>query len=216
MKLIDVVGIGGIALTAGCAGVQTGEGGEEDGPCIRREVEVEDLSAIPEGFTDSPQALLSPIAGRLLGSLQLTGGASIPLEMTPSQDPGTAKAVYFDLAPGKEAVCNAPGITIQANALLDGGSDLTGTVRLEIDTLSGKLNFYTLRRSINDVQTTLVPSFAHTPTAAPTLVVGAEYDNGLWSGDWTWEALVDCAGDENCSGMERQSLGSVELKPTKE
>jgi hypothetical protein len=210
MKLCKFVGSCWVGLSVACSGVQTGDAGEEDGPCVRREEAIDDWTTIPEGFTDAPADKLSPARGVWNGTLERPTGEAIALRVEFVSDDASAKAVYYDVAPGRDAVCNAPGLVISAELRLEDTESLSGTVPVQVDTLSGKLRFSS-ERAPGAVQTTFDVSFSRTPLGPPSLLAAAEYENSLWRGDWVWEAQVDCTGDELCSGLEQHPLGSVAL-----
>lgn len=178
----------------GCAGVQTGDG---NGPgCSFRTIPLANLTSLPEGFAETPEQMLSPLAQGVTGELTLESGDRVPVTMQFEVAAEDGLAVYREDSPTRQD-CDAQGVEVSAIATVDGGNVIHGETDATIRVLAGQIR---VRMNGGTLETSLERS-----TAEPqlqTILMPMQLDLACqWSGAWKWGVPSSCSVEqESCDG----------------
>ena len=184
------------SVSAGCAGVQTGDG---NGPgCSFRTAPLLNLASMPEGFDQTPEQMLSPVAAPVEGALVLASGERVPVTMHFDVKSEGALAVYREDS-GSASDCDATGVEAPATVTIDGGEVVFGETEATVRVLNGQVR---VRMNGQTLDTSLEPGAAQSD--ATTLIMPLQMDTTCtWFGAWKWGVPSDCSVSQDvCDGAQ--------------
>jgi hypothetical protein len=185
---------------AGCKGTQP-EGHHGTGECSWESRRLTDLDAIPEGFTQSPRAMIGPVSAPIEGTLKGPDGTTTPTTVTFTLEEGTATGLF--LADGSPAHCGN-GIEVSARMSVNGAPVIQGSTPANLSIVNSQVRV----TAVGNFNVGVDPDFDTPPTNSPQMLLPLNLSTDCrWSGEWRFTATTSCEGRDDCSGNVEAKLG---------